>query len=873
MSARKRIAHLGTFDVENYGDLLFPRLLERRLAGKGYEFTHVSPRGHSGVWADGASCISFQELRRRIDEFDGMIIGGGNLIHAAATRLSDYDHGGMSPLLAYSDLWMGSTLLAKQAGLPVCWNAPGVPGELPADSSGAIRWVLESADYLAVRDAASRDLLMLAAPRASASVVPDTAVEVRELWTDAELAEAHEAAFTTRGRELPERTLVFHFNKRFLGEGLVELAQRVDRVCESRGATPVLLAIGPCHGDGELVQQLAGSLRSAALVIDRPISLREVAACIGRSNGYLGSSLHGLITAVSFGVPAVLVAPKQRLKFSGFLLQLELEHCQVATWEEAERTQGTLLTAVGRAARHTLAECERTLDGHWRELERALSGDQSREREVPTFSTELDASQLPQLELASRELFDALRAANERAQQLRDRLQNQRRDLRLAKIHASEVRERGRSWASRSVAWLTRLSTRGGAQPQQQVLGDVRPDVTRSSGQSRNPARAAVKREWTAPPRSILLVNDTSATSNPGCKASVAAIRVAYSMDKDESQRSTLPLGYWADPFREVARKSSEAILKRAGQFPCGRAETGVELDLVRWDTIRTQLAKRDEELRQSLDGAELVVVNGEGSLHHDFPRALALLALCETAAERGLPVHLVNCTLQGMSERLLERVLPSLDLLHVRDPSSARLLQALGLPHVLTMDLAACARMDEEAPPGLPSGLAVERACLLTSGVLVNQRSLSEQICTIRRAGLEPVYFAIGDGGELQCASEVCSAEGVVMVLATDVPWRSTLSYLRSFPLAVSGRHHLNIFLARAGVPFIPLPSNTNKIEGTLQQMKYPMSVVKTCDELSTGLEQVLRDRVELAQAAKRSGEEAYASAAAFGSVHIPWN
>ena len=33
-----KIAHFGTFDVENYGDLLFPLLLERRLGGEEVEF-------------------------------------------------------------------------------------------------------------------------------------------------------------------------------------------------------------------------------------------------------------------------------------------------------------------------------------------------------------------------------------------------------------------------------------------------------------------------------------------------------------------------------------------------------------------------------------------------------------------------------------------------------------------------------------------------------------------------------------------------------------------------------------------------------------------------------------------------------------------
>jgi hypothetical protein len=45
-----RIAHFGTFDVEHYGDLLFPLILERRLSDIYEEFVHASPVGGPPVW-------------------------------------------------------------------------------------------------------------------------------------------------------------------------------------------------------------------------------------------------------------------------------------------------------------------------------------------------------------------------------------------------------------------------------------------------------------------------------------------------------------------------------------------------------------------------------------------------------------------------------------------------------------------------------------------------------------------------------------------------------------------------------------------------------------------------------------------------------
>ena len=60
-----KLAHFGTFDVENYGDLLFPLLLERRLSGLCDRFVHVSPRGGPPPWNDCVETIGFDQFSRQ----------------------------------------------------------------------------------------------------------------------------------------------------------------------------------------------------------------------------------------------------------------------------------------------------------------------------------------------------------------------------------------------------------------------------------------------------------------------------------------------------------------------------------------------------------------------------------------------------------------------------------------------------------------------------------------------------------------------------------------------------------------------------------------------------------------------------------------
>jgi hypothetical protein len=183
---------------------------------------------------------------------------------------------------------------------------------------------------------------------------------------------------------------VFHFNERYLEEELDAVASRVARICTHVDAMPVLVALGPCHGDGKIAWEIGERLDRAALVVDRPESLREVAACIEHSVGYLGTSLHGLITAGAFERPALVVARESTsgaAKFSGFLNQWHDARAGmptpraglVSTWAKAEsvfcndrfhspNVEGELEPGLGTA----FGSIPERMDAHWSAVADAL---------------------------------------------------------------------------------------------------------------------------------------------------------------------------------------------------------------------------------------------------------------------------------------------------------------------------------------------------------------------------------------------------------------------------------------------------------------------------------------------------------------------
>jgi polysaccharide pyruvyl transferase WcaK-like protein len=367
-----RIAHFGTFDVENYGDLLFPLVLERRLSDVCDDFVHVSPVGSAPVWQDCVPAIGFEEFLREAPEVDGLVIGGGQILRASPTPLEIYDRGGVAPFVAYPSLWLGAAYIAARDDLPLCWNAPGVPAPFDSAAARFVRWTGSVTELASVRDLESRRLLERAGVEVQMRIVPDTAVEVSRLWKEEEISSAYEDAFAHRRRDVPERTLAFHVNARLAGEDVSVVAGHIDSICGKLEATPVLLAIGPSHGDVETQRAVAGEMCSDPLLVDRPRSLREVAACIARSELYVGSSLHGMITSCSFGRRCILISAREDHKYGGFLDHLELGSWQAHSWTGAQQKIDALLHTPAETWERALGRVDSSLDEHWRGIRKAL---------------------------------------------------------------------------------------------------------------------------------------------------------------------------------------------------------------------------------------------------------------------------------------------------------------------------------------------------------------------------------------------------------------------------------------------------------------------------------------------------------------------
>ena len=359
-----RLAISGTFDVENYGDLLFPLLAEVELSERlgplslrAFSYGERSPPD----WP--YAVTSLATLPDTAAELDGVLVGGGFLVRFDKEVAPGY---GPPPGVHHpTGYWLTPALIAAEQGLPVIWNAPGMHrNEIPAWARPLLELAFTASPYIAVRDEPTRTAL---APFAGANpihVVPDTAFALPRL-----LARRRPEAFAEfrRAAGLERPYIVVQAAK-----GLAGFARFLSRHRGELGEFQVLaLPIGPVLHDD--VGWLASEYPDIVRLASWPEPLR-IAELLAGAEGVIGHSYHLAISALVAGVPAFTT---QNLREGKYTALRALEALYPLTgrddgefevdveWFRSRLGKGAPGAAIGRA--------QREVDQHWDRVSVALA--------------------------------------------------------------------------------------------------------------------------------------------------------------------------------------------------------------------------------------------------------------------------------------------------------------------------------------------------------------------------------------------------------------------------------------------------------------------------------------------------------------------
>lgn len=316
----------GAFDRHNLGDLLFPHIVQTLLHDRPCIITGLARRDLS-QWGGHQTLSLTQAMDQTAGQRVHFIHAGGELLTCsnwdAAVMLqneTDAAHAiaRYEPDPGAREQWAatqtGSQRAAPYAVPPSVFRQPGrwifnaVGGiELAKhDVADTTLQTLRAADFLGVRDRVT--LAALQAAGIAAHLLPDSAVLVRHLFQYRIAAVAQDACLATIRANWPNGYLAVQFSADFADDAtLDQLARQLQQFAVSEKLGIVLFRAGaaPWHDDLEPYRRLLTRLPTGMALIYENLNIWNICALLAASRLCCGSSLHGRIVAMAYGLPRV----------------------------------------------------------------------------------------------------------------------------------------------------------------------------------------------------------------------------------------------------------------------------------------------------------------------------------------------------------------------------------------------------------------------------------------------------------------------------------------------------------------------------------------------------------------------------------------
>ncbi|MHB1187020.1 polysaccharide pyruvyl transferase family protein [Thiobacillus sp.] len=317
----------GAFDRHNFGDLLFPHLLAALLPGRAFDFCGLAERDLRIFGGHRVTPLPARPMQ--------LIHAGGELLTctawqaavmlldpaAAAEAIARYD---ADPAAAAA--WAARQLGTSRSMPYVVGRdalAPG--GKLIFNAVGGVEWdvlsaaqrdevkaTLRQADWLSVRDHVTQAALL--AEGIAAPLCPDPAVMVEQCFGEVIRQHRQQGAVKAIRDAFPLGYLACQFSADFADDASLDaLAQGLSRVAAATGLGVALFRAGaaPWHDDPALLEKLQRRLPPGTARLFPSLHLWDLCALIAASRGVVGSSLHGRIVALAYGLPRVSLMPPQ----------------------------------------------------------------------------------------------------------------------------------------------------------------------------------------------------------------------------------------------------------------------------------------------------------------------------------------------------------------------------------------------------------------------------------------------------------------------------------------------------------------------------------------------------------------------------------
>jgi polysaccharide pyruvyl transferase WcaK-like protein len=300
----------------------------------------------------------------------------------------------------------------------------------------------------------------------------------------------------------------------------------------------------------------------------------------------------------------------------------------------------------------------------------------------------------------------------------------------------------------------------------------------------------------------ILLLMDNRGDSNWGSQATTNALVSLLQTRFPSAELRGVPRSA-CRPSGQLARWLATSLVQRGSSWALDRLT---------------------ESWRADFEWADLVVVNGEGTLHPQPQAVRWACAVTGLAKRYSRPYWVVNCSLRCVgdpSERVFRDFLSGAEHVAAREPASFREMESLGARAVQAAD---CAWLTEPAPieearaivarAGIEGDFAV-----MTGSASVHKWPIGHQkkvIETLNWLGLR-VLNMHSDRKDEENVARLCPEH---VVSHKEASYRQMTAVQSLAHIVVGGRFHPTILAALVGTPFVAVPSNTHKMGGLMEML-----------------------------------------------------
>lgn len=325
------IALVGSFDVENYGDLLFENIFSFQIR-KMIEVENIdffAPKNCKKPFENEKQVYSVVELEDKHLKraYDAIVIGGGDLIHfhKIMTNMPYISKG----LVEYEALymWLIPLFTSIKYNIPLIWNSPGVPFEFDEKEKKCVNKMLDFVDYICVRDEKSRKILLDTGTSQKINVCVDTVLSLREVFEKDSMNDYLKSTLLPIERN--DEYIIFHGNANYTDEDIRKCSDVLLKIKNTYRKKIVLLPIGYALGDMEILEKIANYHPDEFILSSEYLSVFQTIALISNAAVYIGSSLHGLITATSYEVPSIVINNYNAIKIAGFLEKIKRDDIMI----------------------------------------------------------------------------------------------------------------------------------------------------------------------------------------------------------------------------------------------------------------------------------------------------------------------------------------------------------------------------------------------------------------------------------------------------------------------------------------------------------------------------------------------------------------